>query len=59
MAKQGEQKDWTELFRDYQSGTSMVKLVSKYRITTSRIYELLKLHGIPSNNPRKEQTSEE
>lgn len=34
-----------ELIKDYNQGMSIVSMVGKYRISSARIYKLLKLHG--------------
>jgi Mor family transcriptional regulator len=47
-----EEKRNKALIKDYQSGKfNSVDLVSKYKITVTRIYEILNKYGIERKNP--------
>jgi Mor family transcriptional regulator len=47
-----EEKRNKALIKDYQSGKfTSVDLVSKYKITVTRIYEILNKYGIERKNP--------
>ena len=52
-----EEKRNKVLIKDYQSGKfTSVDLVSKYKITVTRIYEILNKYGIDSFRERKNQS---
>ena len=47
-----EEKRNNALIKDYQSGKfTSVELVTKYKITVTRIYEILNKYGIERKNP--------
>lgn len=37
------------LIEDYLTGTSFIRLVSKYKINSARIYQILKSHKVEKN----------